>query len=87
MSDPFAPLLPALSTFAASIYSKANFEKWGDQAGSHPLGTAAFMLDHWTQGQEVVLVRNPELLAGGQALSRQGRLPGGRRRHGHGPCS
>src|SRR6185503_7333939 len=59
MSDPFAPLLPALSTFAGSIYSKANFEKWGDQAGNHPLGTAAFMLDHWTQGQEVVLVRNP----------------------------
>jgi peptide/nickel transport system substrate-binding protein len=59
MSAPFAPLLPALATFAASIYSKANFEKWGDQAGTHPLGTAAFMLDHWTQGQEVVLVRNP----------------------------
>jgi peptide/nickel transport system substrate-binding protein len=59
MSDPFAPLLPALSTFAASIYSKANFEKYGDQAGNHPLGTAAFMLDHWTQGQEVVLVKNP----------------------------
>jgi len=59
MSDPFAPLLPALSTFAASIYSKANFEKWGDQAGNHPLGTAAFMLDHWNQGQEVALVRNP----------------------------
>jgi peptide/nickel transport system substrate-binding protein len=59
MSDPFAPLLPALSTFAASIYSKANFEKYGDQAGSHPLGTAAFMLDHWNQGQELVLVRNP----------------------------
>ena len=59
MSDPFAPLLPALSTFAASIYSKANFEKWGDQAGTHPLGTAAFMLDHWNQGQELALVRNP----------------------------
>jgi peptide/nickel transport system substrate-binding protein len=41
MSSPFAPLLPALSTFAASIYSKANFEKWGDQAGTHPLGTGA----------------------------------------------
>src|SRR5262245_60846987 len=27
MSEPFAPLLPALSTFAGSIYSKANFEK------------------------------------------------------------
>src|SRR5262245_16036503 len=42
MSEPFSPLLPALSTFAASIYSKANFEKFGDQAGDHPLGTGAF---------------------------------------------
>jgi peptide/nickel transport system substrate-binding protein len=56
---PCRPLLPALSTFAASIYSKANFEKWGDQAGTHPLGTGAFMLDHLSQGQEVTLVRNP----------------------------
>ena len=59
-------MLPALSTFAASIYSKANFEKWGEQAGNHPLGTAAFMLDHWTQGQEVVLVRNPHYWQAGK---------------------
>jgi peptide/nickel transport system substrate-binding protein len=58
MSEPFAPLLPALSTFAASIYSKADFEKWGDQAGEHPLGTGAFALDHWDKGSEVVLARN-----------------------------
>lgn len=59
MSEPFAPLLPALSTFAASIYSKANFEAHGDDAGSHPLGTAAFMLDRWEKGNQVVLKRNP----------------------------
>jgi peptide/nickel transport system substrate-binding protein len=59
MSEPFAPLLPALSTFAASIYSKANFEKWGDQAGEHPLGTGAFALDRWDKGSQVVLTRNP----------------------------
>ena len=59
MSEPFAPLLPALSTFAASIYQKANFEKQGDEAGEHPLGTGAFMLDHWDKGQQVVLKRNP----------------------------
>jgi peptide/nickel transport system substrate-binding protein len=39
MSEPFAPLLPALSTFAASIFSKANCEKWDKAAGEHPLGT------------------------------------------------
>ena len=59
MSEPFAPLLPALSTFAASVYSKANFEKYGDQAGEHPLGTGAFMLEKWDKGSQVVLAKNP----------------------------
>lgn len=59
MSEPFAPLLPALSTFAASIYQKANFEKHGEAAGEHPLGTGAFMLESWNKGQEVILAKNP----------------------------
>jgi len=58
MSEPFAPLLPALSTFAASIYSKANFEKYGAQAGEHPLGTGAFMLEKWDKGSQLVLTKN-----------------------------
>ena len=59
MSEPFAPLLPALSTFAASVYQKANFEKQGEAAGEHPMGTGAFMLDSWNKGQDVTLVKNP----------------------------
>ena len=73
MSEPFAPLLPALSTFAASIYQKANFEKQGEEAGEHPLGTGAFMLDHLGQGAAGRAEAQSELLAGGQALSRRGR--------------
>jgi peptide/nickel transport system substrate-binding protein len=59
MSEPFAPLLPALSTFAASVYSKANFEKAGAQAGEQPLGTGAFMLEKWDKGNQLVLAKNP----------------------------
>ena len=66
MSEPFAPLLPALSTFAASIYQKANFEKQGDKAGEQPMGTGAFMLDSWNKGQEVVLVKNPNYWQAGK---------------------
>jgi peptide/nickel transport system substrate-binding protein len=66
MSEPFAPLLPALSTFAASIYSKANFEKQGEAAGEHPLGTAAFMVDHWDKGEDLVLKRNPHYWQSGK---------------------
>ena len=58
-SQPFAPLLPALSTFAASIYSKANSDKYGKAVGSHPLGTGAFKLDTWNKGSELILGRNP----------------------------
>jgi peptide/nickel transport system substrate-binding protein len=66
MSEPFAPLLPALSTFAASVYSKANFEKYGDQAGEHPLGTGAFMLDKWDKGSQVSLAKNPNYWQAGK---------------------
>ena len=66
MSEPFAPLLPALSTFAASIYSKANFDKYGDKAGEHPLGTGAFMLEKWDKGTQVVLAKNPDYWQAGK---------------------
>ena len=59
MSEAFSPLLPALSTFAGSVYSKANFEKWGKDAGQHPLGTGAFALESWQKGAQLVLVKNP----------------------------
>lgn len=59
MSQPFAPLLPALSTFAASIYEQANFTAQGPAAGEHPMGTGAFMLKSWERGQSITLARNP----------------------------
>ncbi len=59
MATPFAPLLPALSTFAFSIYSKKQFDKYGKGLGTHPLGTGAFMLQSWNKGSELDLVRNP----------------------------
>lgn len=59
MATAFAPLLPALSTFAFSIYSKKQFDKYGKGLGTHPLGTGAFMLQSWKRGSELDLVRNP----------------------------
>jgi peptide/nickel transport system substrate-binding protein len=66
MSEAFAPLLPALSTFAASIYSKANFEQFGDAAGEHPLGTGAFMLEQWDKGAKLTLAKNPNYWQAGK---------------------
>jgi len=59
MKTAFAPLLPALTTFAASIYSKANFDKFGKAFGQHPLGTGPFALKKWTKGISLELRRNP----------------------------
>jgi peptide/nickel transport system substrate-binding protein len=60
LSRPFAPLLSTLATFAGGIYSKANWQKWGEKAApTHPLGTSAFMLQSWTKGSQITFVRNP----------------------------
>lgn len=59
MTETFAPVLPSLSTFAASIYSKANAEKFGDKVGSNPLGTGAFSVEKWDKGSQLVLKKNP----------------------------
>ena len=40
----------------------------------HPLGTRPFMFDHWSNGQEIVLQAQPELLRGGQPLPERDRL-------------
>jgi peptide/nickel transport system substrate-binding protein len=66
MSKPFAPLLPALSTFAFSVYSKAQYDKFGKGLGTHPLGTGAFMLQSWKKGSELDLVRNPNYWQSGK---------------------
>ena len=42
------------------VVPKEWVEKWGKQFNRHPLGTGPFMFDHWTQGQEIVLKRNPD---------------------------
>lgn len=58
MSEPFAPLLAALSTFAANIYSKAQFDKYGKDMGQHPLGSGGYALDSWQKGSTLTLVKN-----------------------------
>jgi ABC-type transport system substrate-binding protein len=54
-----ATMLPALSMPFTAVVPKEWVEKWGRQFVRHPLGTGPYMMDHWTSGQELVLVRNP----------------------------
>ncbi|UDL93834.1 ABC transporter substrate-binding protein [Lichenihabitans sp. PAMC28606] len=60
-------ILPALSTFNASIMPKKAFEASAgatdaDKAktfGEHPIGSGPFMFQSWSRGSEMKLVKNP----------------------------
>jgi peptide/nickel transport system substrate-binding protein len=58
-SRPFAPLLNHLTSPVASIVSPVALGRGADFVRSNPVGTGAFMLKEWVQGQRIVLVRNP----------------------------
>ena len=61
LNHPFAPLLSTLATFAGSVYSAANYKKYGGQAFlTHPLGTGPYKLQTWQQGSQLTLVANPQ---------------------------
>jgi peptide/nickel transport system substrate-binding protein len=65
LNEPFSPLLSALSTMAASVYSQASFEA-GGESGQNLRGTGAFMLERWDKGSEAVFSRNPHYWRTGQ---------------------
>lgn len=58
LSEPFAPLLSALSDITAGIVSQEAAEAAGADFFEQPVGTGAFKLDEWVQGQSVALVRH-----------------------------
>lgn len=61
LNHTFAPLLSTLATFTGSIYSAANYKKYGKAAFlTHPLGTGPYMLKSWQQGSQLILVANPD---------------------------
>jgi len=59
LKNPDATMLPALSMPFTAVVPREWVQKWGRQFVRHPLGTGPYMMDHWTSGQELVLVRNP----------------------------
>jgi ABC-type transport system substrate-binding protein len=59
LEHPDATLLSAMTMSFTDVVAKEWVQKWGNQFTRHPLGTGPYMLDHWTPGQEILLVRNP----------------------------
>jgi ABC-type transport system substrate-binding protein len=59
LKSPDPTLLYALALPFANVVPQEWVQKYGTQFTHHPLGTGPYMLDHWTSGQEILLVRNP----------------------------
>ena len=60
LSQPDASFLHKMALNFAFVVPKEEVEKYGADFGKHPVGTGAFKMDHWTLGQELVFVRNPD---------------------------
>jgi len=55
----FAPFLEHLTTSFGFITAKEAVEKYGKDFFQHPVGTGAFVFDHWKPDEEILLKRNP----------------------------
>lgn len=59
LSEPYAPLLSALSAYAASIVSKKAYEASAENFGTSPVCAGPFMVESYERGSTVVLKANP----------------------------
>ena len=63
---PWAPFLADIALFANGIVPNHYGGMTHDQFYQHPVGTGPFMWDHWTKGQEIKLVKNPNYWQAGK---------------------
>jgi peptide/nickel transport system substrate-binding protein len=60
LSEPFAPLLDALSQVYLGMASPTAVEKWGDEYQLHQVGTGPFTFVEYIPGDHLLLRRNPD---------------------------
>lgn len=61
LHNPFPNLLFVLSNTASGIVSQAAYEKYGDEYGiKYVVGSGPYMFQEWKQGDQIVLVKNPD---------------------------
>lgn len=59
LKEPCAPFLFDLANFNMIVYSKAHYDKVGDEGLlTQPLGTGPYKLESWNRGQDLTLVAN-----------------------------
>jgi len=59
LKQPFGAFLNALAHPGALMLSPAALEKYGDDIGSHPVGTGPFLFSEWVSGSYVLIKKNP----------------------------
>jgi peptide/nickel transport system substrate-binding protein len=65
---PWGPLLGDLSLYSTAILPKDLNGMSAAEFFKHPVGTGPFVLDYWTKGQALKLVRNPHYWQKGKPL-------------------
>ena len=60
LSEPFAPLLDALSQVYLGMASPAVVEEWGDEYQLHQVGSGPFTFAEYVPGDYLLLKRNPD---------------------------
>lgn len=73
LKEPFPNILFILSNTSSGVINQKAYEEAGDNYGvSTVIGTGPYMLESWTQGDEIVLVKNPDYNWGPDWLGNQG---------------
>ena len=73
LNTPFPNLLFVLSNTAAGIVNQEAYEQYGDEYGvKYVIGTGPYMFEEWRQGDEIVLIKNPEYEWGPAWMSNTG---------------
>jgi len=60
LSEPFAPLLDALSQVYLGMASPEALERWGEEYQLHQVGTGPFIFAEYVPGDHLLLRRNPD---------------------------
>ena len=60
LSNPDATFLHVMAINFSSVVPKEAVEQYGEDFGTHPVGTGAFEMTSWTRGQSVVFERNAD---------------------------
>jgi peptide/nickel transport system substrate-binding protein len=66
LKQPYPPLLAQLADRAGLMASPAAAKTYGQDVGSHPVGTGPFKFKEWVRGNHISLVRNEDFWVKGQ---------------------